>query len=296
MGQGSQLPVAFFLLSAASFTLTIFYAFDVHMFNDFVVGDFVVDEVDKSSVILITNGTEGFEAVQKGDLEFKHCPQLTSDMKCEWTSSRGYSYLTTGDAVIFRPFRIHRWINPPTHHPPNQKWIFHEVESASRAWKPRRRAMSFWNSFNASILYTKGADITYSVDAFQCKIDPEYKNKLPFDFTYIKNKTGGVLWIASNCRDTSGREYYIEEMQKSIHIDVYGRCGRGRVCGKYWDLRLNCLERFIGTYKFYLAFENSFCTDYYTEKLTRLIGVDTIPVVMGLVNYSSILTPGTFID
>ncbi|ELU16679.1 hypothetical protein CAPTEDRAFT_198424, partial [Capitella teleta] len=161
MRQKYQLLAAFYLLSAASFTLTIFYAFDVLVFNDFVV-----DEMDKSRVILITNGTEGFEAVQKGDLEFTHCPQLTSEMKCEWTSSRGYSYLTTGDAVIFRPFRVHYWINPPTHHPPNQKWIFHEVESASRAWRTRRLAMDFWNSFNASILYTKDADITYSADAF----------------------------------------------------------------------------------------------------------------------------------
>ncbi|ELU04046.1 hypothetical protein CAPTEDRAFT_80587, partial [Capitella teleta] len=49
-------------------------------------------------------------------------------------------------------------------------------------------------------------------------------------------------------------------------------------------------------YKFYLAFENSFCNNYYTEKLTKLNSVDTIAVVMGLVNYSSVLTPGTFID
>jgi len=34
-------------------------------------------------------------------------------------------------------------------------------------------------------------------------------------------------------------------------------------------------------YKFYLAFENSLCTDYITEKFYQTLNRDIIPVVMG---------------
>ncbi|ELU14463.1 hypothetical protein CAPTEDRAFT_65307, partial [Capitella teleta] len=207
------------------------------------------------------------------------------------------SYLTNGDAVIFRPFAIRHGYRPPEHHPPNQKWVFQEHESPIRTWNKQRNGMGMWKSFNISISFVPEADIVHSSDAFQCSIDPDFKPSLPPDFDYIKNKTGTVLWIVSNCHSRSGREGYVKEMKKHIAVDVYGKCGKGIICGGYSAYRgHNCTGAFIGRYKFYLAFENSLCNHYYTEKLTKTIGVDTIPVVMGLVNYSSILTPGTFID
>ncbi|ELU12034.1 hypothetical protein CAPTEDRAFT_75607, partial [Capitella teleta] len=180
--------------------------------------------------------------------------------------------------------------------PPQQKWIFHETEAPYRTWSKNRMKMDFWASFNVSMLYTEDADIIHSRFAFQCEKNPEYKPQVPPNLTYISNKTGVALWIVSNCKSTSGRGSYVNEMQKYIDIDIYGGCGKGEVCGRYGDLLIDCVKQFIGTYKFYLAFENSFCENYYTEKLTKTIGVDTIPVVMGLTNYTSILTPGTFID
>ncbi|ELU03917.1 hypothetical protein CAPTEDRAFT_129035 [Capitella teleta] len=218
-------------------------------------------------------------------------------MKCEWRFSSGDSYLTSGDAVIFRPFAIHHGYLPPKYHPPNQKWIFQEHEAPSRTWNKHRTEMSFWSSFNVSISFVHEADIVHSENAFQCSFDPEFKPSLRPDFVYIRNKTGTILWVVSNCHFTSGREDYVNEMKKFINIDIYGSCGKGRICGGYSAYHgHNCTKQFINRYKFYLAFENSFCNNYYTEKLTKTIGVDTIPVVMGLVNYSSLLMPGTFID
>ncbi|ELU06051.1 hypothetical protein CAPTEDRAFT_76756, partial [Capitella teleta] len=148
--------------------------------------------------------------------------------------------------------------------------------------------------FNISILYNEDADIVHHFYAFQCEVNHRYKPKN--NLNYITQKTGNVLWMVSNCNFTSGREYYVREMQKYIDVDIYGECGNGNVCGEYKELRQDCVQQFIGKYKFYLSFENSFCDDYYTEKISKLIGVDTIPVVMGLTNYTAILTPGTFID
>jgi len=49
-------------------------------------------------------------------------------------------------------------------------------------------------------------------------------------------------------------------------------------------------------YKFYLAFENSFCPDYVTEKLFKPLYYDTVPIVMGSVDYNSFAPPNSFID
>ena len=47
---------------------------------------------------------------------------------------------------------------------------------------------------------------------------------------------------------------------------------------------------------FYLAFENSICTDYVTEKFYGTLEMDIVPIVMGGANYSTIAPPGSYID
>jgi hypothetical protein len=50
------------------------------------------------------------------------------------------------------------------------------------------------------------------------------------------------------------------------------------------------------TYKFYLSFENSLCSEYITEKFWKVLRLDVIPVVLGGANYSSIMPPHSYID
>ena len=47
---------------------------------------------------------------------------------------------------------------------------------------------------------------------------------------------------------------------------------------------------------FYLAFENSICTDYVTEKFYGTLGMDIVPIVRGGANYSAFAPPGSYID
>ena len=68
-------------------------------------------------------------------------------------------------------------------------------------------------------------------------------------------------------------------MKDVIDVDIYGNCG---------DLELTrgFESKVLSDYKFYLAFENSKCPDYVTEKLFRVINSDfsenpPVPVVMG---------------
>ncbi len=65
-----------------------------------------------------------------------------------------------------------------------------------------------------------------------------------------------------------------------IQIDVYGKCGR-----KKCPLNEDCKAFISKEYKFYLAFENSVCTDYITEKFFNILRHDIVPVVWGGGNY-----------
>jgi hypothetical protein len=65
------------------------------------------------------------------------------------------------------------------------------------------------------------------------------------------------------------REQYVEELQKHIIVQVYGSCERqphfGVVHGTRSHADFSKLMR--SGYKFYLAFENTLCIDYFSEKL-----------------------------
>ena len=92
----------------------------------------------------------------------------------------------------------------------------------------------------------------------------------------IPKKTKDILWVVSNCRsDTTGRMAFVKELRvhTNLTIDIYGACGeKGRVKND---------RNLIKDYKFYLALENSICRDYITEKLFKVLGKGTIPVVRG---------------
>ncbi|KAG0725399.1 Alpha-(1,3)-fucosyltransferase C [Chionoecetes opilio] len=57
-----------------------------------------------------------------------------------------------------------------------------------------------------------------------------------------------------------------------------------------------CMEMVGKTYKFYLAFENSLCRDYVTEKFFGSLWANVVPVVYGKGNYSAIAPPHSYID
>ena len=67
--------------------------------------------------------------------------------------------------------------------------------------------------------------------------------------------------------------------------------GKRFVCQNHQNLPTHnhnnayCYEELAESYWFYLAFENSICNDYITEKFWRTLDLKTVPVVMGGGNY-----------
>lgn len=108
-----------------------------------------------------------------------------------------------------------------------------------------------------------------------------------------KKKT--VLWFNSHCRTSSRREQYVNNIRKYLRVDEYGRCSNNQTnpCPKHVA---GCSDVLAKEYKFYLAFENSICDDYLTEKVFDWFRRDIIVVVRGAKNKKSHLPNNTYID
>ena len=86
--------------------------------------------------------------------------------------------------------------------------------------------------------------------------------------------------------------------QKYIDIDIFGKCGSPCPISQSRVSVGTCMDN-IDEYRFFLAFENTLCKDYVSEKFFNLYG-DTahtiIPVVRGGIDYDKLLPSGTFIN
>uniref|UniRef100_A0AC35G369 Fucosyltransferase n=1 Tax=Panagrolaimus sp. PS1159 TaxID=55785 RepID=A0AC35G369_9BILA len=88
----------------------------------------------------------------------------------------------------------------------------------------------------------------------------------------IKSKTKGLLILVSNCDTFSSREYFIEALSQYLPITIYGKCSK-IYCNS------ECEKAAIKEHKFYLAFENSVCNEYVTEKFWRMKDL-IVPIVL----------------
>ena len=97
----------------------------------------------------------------------------------------------------------------------------------------------------------------------------------PEDFS---DKPNDILWIVSNCATNSKRSTYVRHLHKitSLQIDIFGKCGKEKVSRDENDM-----AKMFAKYKFYLAFENSLCRGYVTEKFFKIMEAPMIPVVRG---------------
>jgi len=92
----------------------------------------------------------------------------------------------------------------------------------------------------------------------------------------LSKKTRPVAWFAGECKTFSKRENYVNALQKQITVDKYGNCGTLK-CDR---LNNECWTQLSSNYWFYLAFENSVCNDYVTEKFYESAAQFVIPIVL----------------
>ena len=206
------------------------------------------------------------------------------EKNCVFTSNR--TLLRESSAVIFhlRDLDLKDWPQYRSedqryillHHesPPNTPHLLHKIEG----------------QINWTATYRYGSDIFLSPTIRRRnQPNPWFKK----DVNYAQNKSRMIVWLASNCRTDSNRETYVSELKNSITVDVFGKCGDRQCLPK---MSSKCLEQISKDYRFILAFENSICRDYVTEKFFNPLEYDIIPVVFGGSDYRKIAPKKSFID
>lgn len=139
-----------------------------------------------------------------------------------------------------------------------QIWILFIVESAFYT-----ELNVYHDLINWTATYRHDSDIVMPYRRW-AYYDPSVTQIEQFNRNYAQHKTKQLAIIITDCNINNDRElFYARELSKyNISVDVYGGCGEF----KNIESNNTFLQMLDQSYKFYLAFENSNCIDYVTEK------------------------------
>ena len=137
--------------------------------------------------------------------------------------------------------------------------------------------------------YRPDSDILFSYGSIK-KIGKSKKTNFETRGQSSKKKKLAA-WLVSHCYTGGRRELLVQSLQKYIPVDSYGKCGDFK-CPSHGD----CREYLAKNYKFYLAFENSICLDYVTEKMYYNLRQDIVPVTYAWINDTHALPPNSYIN
>ncbi|XP_055353805.1 alpha-(1,3)-fucosyltransferase C-like [Paramacrobiotus metropolitanus] len=189
-------------------------------------------------------------------------------------------------ALVFH-MRDFSWDDVPLQRRPEQYYVFYSLESPVHTFGNLDRQRGF---FNLTFTYRLDSDVV--TDSYFQHFHPSLINEQQLDELLTK-KAGFAVTFVSNCHwIPSRRDVYVKLLANYVHVDIYGKCG-SKQCST--DTPEIC-DQLVADYKFYLAFENSVCKDYVTEKIHRAFNYGAVPVVYGGANYSAIFPSGSFIN
>ena len=234
----------------------------------------------------------------EGTSGFQDCPQK----KCAVTTDR--KMLQYSSAVLFHVMDLETpgISDLPRMKPEGQSWIFRSLESPKHVFLGHKnytdlRALD--GLFDLTMTYKRDSDIP-EVYGWMKKKMGKYDD-LPKN--HFDTRTKFALWFVTNCNlseHSKTRFDMVTKMQKYIPIDIFGPCGKPDPCRqhtnnpvKWWQ----CTTLIKRQYKFYIAFENSICTDYITERFWWALYQGVVPVVLGpkLSNYQELAPPYSYI-
>ena len=225
--------------------------------------------------------------------------------KCQYTHDK--SLADVSDALLFY---VRKWnyakrnLTIESAHPafrnPKQYWIAHR-QGPSR-YGTFEDLIKLNNIYNLSSSYHHKADVRTPYGYCHESNSSETLKK-----NYARGKKGLVSWFVSHCDTHNKRKEFVIELKKHIIVHVYGKCkdkklgSRGKQCESNKENYRNCDDArdTMNSHKFYLAFENSNCVDYITEKVYKILEphMTTVPIIMnGVDNLQNILPPKSYID
>ena len=198
----------------------------------------------------------------------------------------------------------------------HQRFVFYLMESPDNTFSDllMDRSPARYNYFNWTMTYRFDSDIVQRDWYGAVKIKNYRRHHLVRQYPEKRDVNGNssdvylrrskkesevwrrkkklVAWYVSHCPTPIRREEYVRQLSKYVQVDTYGRCGNISSCGSYES----CRQLLRTDYKFYLSFENSWCPDYVTEKFYRPLLYDTVPIVLGGVDYDQFAPPHSYIN
>ena len=169
--------------------------------------------------------------------------------------------------------------------PPHQRWIFYTKEPPSHVNRYHEFILYSRSLFNWTMTYKFSSDIR---ESYFFIVPGKFKNGYDSNKNYLENRTKTAIVFISNC--IRPRLDAVRKLTKYIDVDIYGKCGK--------SCKPNCFSS-LRKYKFYLAFENSVCEDYITEKTYRnALKNEIVPVIISGANLSNpeVVPPNSFIN
>jgi glycoprotein 3-alpha-L-fucosyltransferase len=223
--------------------------------------------------IILRVGNFNFDGWLDGQEQFvrDRCPivdcSLTKDVK----------KAPTADALLISEFS-HRSRSTYLPKPRHQIWIAQHWESPMH---DRIDTAAVSGLINWTASYRRESTIAFSYGRYYQTVVNGTRPPSNETINYATGKTKKVAWFVSNCHAANSRQRYAVELSKFIQVDIFGKCTRRHLSCPRTKEKF-CFEKLEREYKFYLAFENSNCNDYITEKLSyNGLSHKIIPIVMG---------------
>jgi hypothetical protein len=176
-------------------------------------------------------------------------------------------------------------LRPPRWQSSARRWVAWSAESAANY--PQLSDAAYMRRFDVTMTYRMDSDIPISYLFENDTGVPltEFVRPVP-----AKQPDRLVALLISSDVDTSGRLPYLKELMRHIDVHSYGRVLNNRPLPGP-DLGSASKLALLSGYRFNLAFENSLCRDYVTEKLYDPLRAGCVPVYFGAPNVSSFV-PG----
>ncbi|XP_074660562.1 glycoprotein 3-alpha-L-fucosyltransferase A-like [Tubulanus polymorphus] len=240
----------------------------------------------KPKTILSWGGINNSFIYELGEQVFQNCPVNT----CKIIENRFES--STADVILIERHVIGTETpEPKGPRPAHQIRVMFAVESPLHT--PLHNGTGYQSGLNWTATYRRDSTIPVPYGVFvpfdeSVRFDSPKKN-------YARGKRKKVAWFVSNCYEKNDRQNLAKELSKYIDVDVYGDCGALN-CTR--DRENECLDLLNTSYKFYLAFENSNCREYITEKFfLNGLSRDVLPIVYGAHkdDYERVSPPHSFI-
>ncbi|XP_023343323.1 alpha-(1,3)-fucosyltransferase C [Eurytemora carolleeae] len=200
------------------------------------------------------------------------------------------------DAIIFHSWQMfYNKFDIPSRRTIKQRYMLFSIEPLQHcAYLTSWEYKTLKGFFNTTITFRRDSDIYVPYG----QVIPKLEDDISASVVDIKLKERPVLFVTSHCRTDSRREDIAKELNSSIQIDFRG------TCAKLWEpskLQPMIAGRAgtgfnVDKYFFYLAFENTLCQDYVTEKFFDALKSNVVPVVYGGSNYSLNAPPHSYIN